>query len=150
MSVKTDHEVNTFSDHFQTIVIKREATTFKRGKAYWILNCGLLQDKENWQTQQKDFRSIPEWWEEGKQNIKAFTKLYTRADTTAQQQKKCSLKRRLRNIYTKIDANPHLQNLADRLKNELKQIEMKKAQGAKIRTKITWELEGEKCTKYFF
>ena len=150
MSVKTDHEVNTFSDHFQTIVIKREPTTFKRGKAYWILNCGLLQDKENWQTQQKDFRSIPEWWEEGKQNIKAFTKLYTRADTTAQQQKKCSLKRRLRNIYTKIDANPHLQNLAYKLKNELKQIEMKKAQEAKIRAKITWELEGKKRTKYFF
>ena len=62
----------------------------------------------------------------------------------------CSLKRRLPNIYTKIDAKPHLQNLADKLKNELKQIEMKEAQGAKIRAKITWELEGEKCTKYFF
>ena len=27
---------------------------------------------------------------------------------------------------------------------------MKEAQGAKIRAKITWELEGENCTKYFF
>ena len=54
----------------------------------------------------------------------AFTKLYTGADTTAQQQKKCNLKRRLRNIYKKIDAKPHLQNLTDELKNELKQIEM--------------------------
>ena len=36
------------------------------------------------------------------------------------------------------------------LKNELKQIEMKEARVAKIRAKITWELEGEKCTKYFF
>ena len=36
------------------------------------------------------------------------------------------------------------------LKNKLKQIEMKEAQVAKIRAKITWELEGEKCTKYFF
>ena len=40
----------------------------------------------------------------------------------------------------------------DKLKNELKQIEMKKTQAVKlkIRPKITWELEGEKCTKYFF
>ena len=160
VGVKTDHEINTFSYHFQTIVIKREPTTFKRGKGHWILNCGLLQDKEyiqhikrlweNWQTQQNDFRSISEWWEEGRQHIKAFTKLFTRADTTAQQQKKCSLKRRLRNIYTKIDANPHLQNLAYKLKNELKQIEMKKAQGAKICAKMTWELEGKKRNKYFF
>ena len=36
------------------------------------------------------------------------------------------------------------------LKNQLKQIEMKEAQVAKVRAKITWELEGEKCTKYFF
>ena len=27
---------------------------------------------------------------------------------------------------------------------------MKEAQGAKIRAKITWKLEGENCTKYFF
>ena len=83
MGVKIDHEINTFSNHFQTIVIKREPTNFRRGKGYWILNCGLLQDKEyiqhikklwkNWQTQQNDFRSISEWWEEGEQHIKVFT-----------------------------------------------------------------------------
>ena len=46
VGVKIDHEINTFSDHFQTIVIKREPTSFKRGKGYWILDCGLLQGKE--------------------------------------------------------------------------------------------------------
>ena len=53
-------------------------------------------------------------------------------------------------IYTRIDAKPPLQNLADKLKNKLKQIQMKEVQGANIRAKITWELEGGKCTKYFF
>ena len=130
MGVKIDHEVNTFSTHSQTIVIKREPTNFKRGNSYWILNCGLLLNKEyiqhirklweNWQAQQKDFRSISEKREEGKQHSKTFTKLYTRGNTTAQQQEKCSLKRRLRNIYTKIDAKRHLQNLADKLKKQVK------------------------------
>ena len=70
VGVKIDHEINTFSDHFQTIVIKRELENFKKGKGYWILNCGLLQDKEyiqeikeldrNWQTQENYFRSISE------------------------------------------------------------------------------------------
>ena len=102
--------------------------------------------KSTWETQQNDFILISEQWEEGKQHIKASTKFYTRVDATTQQRKKCSLKRHLRNIYTKIDAKPHLQNLADKLKNELKHIEIKEAQGKKICAKITWELEGEKCT----
>ena len=46
VGVKIDHEINTFSDHFQTIVIKREQTNFDRRKGYWILNCRLPQDKE--------------------------------------------------------------------------------------------------------
>ena len=94
------------------------------------------------QTQQNNFRSISEYWEERKQQ--------TRADTTAQQQKKCSLKICLRNIYAKIDGKPHLKNLADKLKNELKQIELKEIQGAKKCANLAWELEGEKCTKYLF
>ena len=42
-----------------------------------------------------------------------------------------------------------MQNLADKLKNELKQIERKEPQGTKIRAKINWELQGEKCTIFF-
>ena len=55
----------------------------------------------------------------------------------------------MQNIYTKVDAKLLLQNLPDKLKNESKQIEIKEAQWAKIRAKITWKLEGGKCTKYF-
>ena len=55
------------------------------------------------------------------------------------------LKRLLRN-----NAKLHFQNLADKFASELKQIEMKEAPGVKIRAKITWELEGKKCNKYFF
>ena len=160
INIKINHEINSFSDHFQTIILEREPAQFKRGKGYWILNCSLLQNKEyveqinhlwkNWQTQQEDFRTISEWWEEGKKHIRAFTKLFTRASTTEQEKTKAKLKKQLRNIYLKIDNKPHLQNLADRLRNELKQIEIKEAKGAKIRAKIKWDLEGEKCTKYFF
>ena len=70
VSVKIDDQKNAFSDHFQTVVIKRETTNFKRGKSYWILNCGLLQDIEyiqhmkglweSWQTKQNYFRLILE------------------------------------------------------------------------------------------
>ena len=41
VGVKIDHEINTFSDHFQMIVIKKEPANFKKGKDYWILNYGI-------------------------------------------------------------------------------------------------------------
>ena len=92
VGVKIDNKINTLSNHFQTIMKESEPTNLKMGKCYWILKCRLLQDKEYiqhinelWkysQTHQNDFRSVSEWWEEGKQHIKAFTKLYTRVDTT--------------------------------------------------------------------
>ena len=41
------HKTNGFSDNFQAIVIKMKPTKFKRAKGYWILNRGLLQDKEH-------------------------------------------------------------------------------------------------------
>ena len=50
---------------------------------------------------------------------------------------KSNLKRHLRNIYTKNDAKLHFQNLVVEPKN------------AKKRAKITWELSGKKCAKYF-
>lgn len=50
----------------------------------------------------------------------------------------------------RVDAEPHLQNQVDKLKNKLKQIEIKETQGVKIRAKITWEHEGEKFIKHFF
>ena len=34
---KIDHKTNNFSDHFQTIVIKKELANFKKEKSYWIL-----------------------------------------------------------------------------------------------------------------
>ena len=33
VGVKIDHEINTFSDHFKTIVITKEPINFTKGKA---------------------------------------------------------------------------------------------------------------------
>ena len=40
--------------------------------------------------------------------------------------------------------------MIENLQNELYQLENKQAKGAKLRAKIKWELEGEKCSKIFF
>ena len=64
-------------------------------------------------------------------NGEAFTNLYTGVGTTKPLQKKCRPNRR--SIYTKIAAQPLLQNIADKLENEFKQIQMKETQVAKMR-----------------
>ena len=60
------------------------------------------------------------------------------------------MEKRLRNIYRKIDTKPELQQTAQILRTKLFNIELKEAQGAKIRGRLQFELEGEKCTKSFF
>ena len=40
--------------------------------------------------------------------------------------------------------------MIENLQDELCQLENKQAKGAKLRTKIRWEMEGEKCSKTFF
>lgn len=54
------------------------------------------------------------------------------------------MEKRLRNIYTKIDKKPELQTMPDNLRIQLFNIEIKEAQGTKVRSRIQYELEGEK------
>ena len=60
------------------------------------------------------------------------------------------MEKRLRNIYRKIDTKPELKQTAQILRTKLFNIELKETQGAKIRGRLQFELEGEKCTKSFF
>ena len=109
-----------------------------------------MQLWSNWRTQKHCFHSVSQWWEKGKKHVKDFTKLYTRAATKKQNKRKTSLEKRLRNIYRKIDTRPELQKTAQILRTQLFNIESKEAQGAKVRSRLQLELEGEKCNKFFF
>ena len=162
--IRTDihitHNINSFSDHYHSVILKRSNKDLERGKGYWILNNALLKDSVycaeikkpwcNWQEQKQGFESVSEWWEYGKKHIRDFTKIYTRASTAQKNKRKNSLLKRLRNTYSKIHTNPNLQITINNLRSQLYQIELEEAQGAKIRAKIQHELQGEKCSKLFF
>ena len=57
---------------------------------------------------------------------------------------------RLWNLYKKENFKPEIKSIIKNLQDELYQLENKQAKGAKLRAKIKWELEGEKCSKIFF
>ena len=60
------------------------------------------------------------------------------------------MEKRLCNIYKKIHRRPELQTMANNLRSKLFKIELHMAQGAKVRSRICIELDGERCTKFFF
>ena len=50
----------------------------------------------------------------------------------------------------KKNFKPEIKSIIKNLQDELYKLENKQAKGAKLRAKIKWELEGEKCSKIFF
>ena len=160
VNIKIGHILNSFSDHFHAVLVERKNQQLKRGKGYWILNSVLLKDdnyiKEieklwnDWRSQKHCFSSVSQWWEKGKKHVRDFTKQYTRESTKELNNRKTSLEKRLRDIYKKIHRRPELQTMANNLRSELFKIELHMAQGAKVRSRTRLELEGERCTKFFF
>ena len=134
-----------YADLRLRILGKREKSNFERGKGYWIFNNSLLEDQNytkgienlwiNWRAYAMQYDSVGEWWEEGKKEIKKFTKYFCKNKTAEQNKRKNSIRKRLRNIYKKIKEKPELQNMANNLKGQLYEIEVKEAEGAKIRAK---------------
>lgn len=157
---KISHELNSFSDHMFAVKVVRNFTKNMKGPGYWHFNNSLLEDEtyqneikslwKNWQNSKNYFDNVSDWWEQGKKHIKDFTKMYTRTQTAKRTARKNSLKKRIRNIYKKVHKNPALQYFADDYTQQLFEIEQQEARGAKVRAKIRWELEGERCTKFFF
>ena len=53
-------------------------------------------------------------------------------------------------MFREIHSRPHWQNTAYGFRKLLFQVEQQEAQGAKVHAKIQYELEEEKCSKFFF
>ena len=160
MNIKIKHVLNSFSDHYHAVHVERKYQELKWGKGYWILSASILTDvnykKEienlwnNWKSQKHCLLSVSQWWETGKKPVRDFTKLYTRATTRQLNKRKTSFEKRLRNLYKKIHRKQEFQNTANKLRSELFKTELQLAQGAKVRSRIRLEIEGERCTKFFF
>ena len=154
------HEPNIFSDHYNQVHLKIVCTDTHRGKGSWVFNNSLLSDDiyttklktlwEEWTTHIDAYPDIGDWWENGKSKIKAFSITFSKKKSHQKHKQKNSLTKRLRNLNKKLPTNPDKYTpIANNLKNQLRQYEEQEAEGAKVRNKIKWRLEGEKCSKFF-
>ena len=150
----------TMSDHYNAPQTTITFDKITRGKGVWIFNNNLLQDNEYVklitetladQTNAKRlYRDIADWWENTKQTIKQKTAKYAKAKTKQEKKYETYLRKRLRNTLRKEERLRRDNRISQQLRAKIEEIEKKKEQGARIRTKIEWNNDGERNTKLFF
>ena len=150
----------TMSDHYNAPQITITFDKITRGKGVWIFNNNLLQDNEyvklitetiENQTNAKPlYHDITDWWENTKQTIKQKTVKYAKAKTKQEKKNETYLRKRLRNTLRKEERLSRDNRISQQLRAKIEEIEKNKEQGARIRTKIEWNNDGERNTKLFF
>ena len=153
--VYSDHDLYVINLEFNN----DDTTRLVWGRGLWKYNSKLLAKKENmrileerwieWRNKKYEFRDLVEWWEIGKQRVIKQTCIELgQKEKKAKNDREISLKLELDRLITCPQ-----QSVAKRIneiKGELKQMEEGKIEGIKTRTKLLWQNEGEKCTKFFF
>lgn len=149
-------EETSFSDH-KMISMAMDWNQMKRGPGVWVLNTEILRE-ENYVSQvkeiiekEKENRLYTEdkriWWENVKYLIKKFTIKYCARIQKCKRSKEKEIRKELKE---QLEGNrSNIQKIKE-LEGALKEIEEKKYEGARLRSKAKYMVEGEKCTKFFF
>ena len=147
-----------FSNH-KAVFLQIDFSTFKRGPSFFKFNVSLLNDLVLVNTISSEIKRINKLdldphlkWEYIKASIRDIGKSYGRfkAKENKKFQKSISSKMKiLQNHITNVPDNCEAIKEYNELKNKLEIINIKEAEGARIRAGQKWAQEGEKCTKYF-
>ena len=142
----------TMSEHYNAPQITITFDKISRGKGVWIFNNNLFQDNEyvklitetiENQTNSKPlYHDITDWWENTKQTIKQKTVKYAKAKTKQEKKYETYLRKRLRNTLRKEERLRRDNRISQQLRAKIEEIEKKKEQGARIRTKKEWNNDG--------
>nr|BAC82613.1 pol-like protein [Danio rerio] len=154
---KIKYEETSLSDH-KPLFMKLDWSNVKRGPGVWVLNTAVLKNedyvlsvKEIIQKEKgneiynEDKRM---WWENVKYLVKKFTIKYCRQLQNCKKYKEKELKEKLENEL-KNENGKNIQKIKE-LQGRLNEMEEEKFEGARLRSKAKFTVEGEKCTKFFF
>ena len=150
-----------FSDHDMyniSIQTNKEMNRIIWGRGFWKYNKKTLAKNENlnelkkiWEKhklEKQKYSQITQWWEQGKKLLKEKCILLSKNEKKNIDFQKKNIENELNSKIKSLDPQSSKQVLE--LKKKLKEIEDRDIEGALIRTKVQWEREGEKCTKFFF
>jgi len=92
------------------------------------------------------------WWDKGKEQIKSFSRQYSAKKHRESLRELKDRRKKLRNAQRKADLTGDACHIcvASELREHVRALEIKFAEGAKIRSKATHVEHNETCSKYFF
>lgn len=149
----------TLSDH-EPMFLQMNLANIERGQGVWIFNNMLLKDNDFCneltklieQEKQNQFKKteISIWWDNLKFKIKKLALQYAKKRNKNVNDEITLLTKSIEREYTKLSkqANQDITHL-EVLENQLSVIQKEKCQGAVLRSKADWALEGERNTSYF-
>jgi len=151
---------SVLSDHSPVEISLKFLDTPKLGSGHWKLNVSLLNDEgyvklvrehiNKWK-EQYNLENCNLKWELIKYETKKLSIEYSKKRRKEQNNKKKELEEELDYLENQEFENKEsIFNRIEIIKEELKLIYNKEAQGAIIRSRTQWVEEGEKSTAYFF
>ena len=146
-----------FSDHCM-ITCKIFISTFKPKSAYWHFNTSLLQDNhfrdvfrffwDQFKTTKHAFKSIQQWWDFAKVQIKILSQQYSFNVTRDIKKRMAALENEILNLQK--DTNGNVMEKLKTKKNLLSELLGVKAQGALVRSRFQSIELMDAPTKFFF
>jgi exonuclease III len=153
---KIRYEETSLSDH-KPIFMQIDWDTVKRGPGVWVLNTGILKNEDYVLSVQEIITKEKEngmyredkriWWENVKYLIKKFSIKYCGIIQRCKKGKERDIREQLEKELNMNEKD--IQKIKE-IEGKLKEIEEKKYNGARLRSKAKYTVEGEKCTKFFF
>ena len=160
--VDVDIISNLWSDHSAINLSIKHLPPVKKGNSHWKFNASLISDKDyntlleerlqQWKLQYRDIHDDRLVWELLKYEIRKFTMSYCSQKKLDLMKVESMKIKELKALEVKLSEQPSIENLlnVERLKEDLKTIEIKRINGAIVRSKVKWVEEGEKSTKFFY
>lgn len=147
------------SDH-DYIYMQLDFSQVERGPGVWVFNnqflledrfCNIITDLVRRETEDMLYdhdRLV--WWDNVKFKIKKLCQKYGQERSKAKYNKYNTVQRKLNKLNEDLSAGKEFNLMEyENLKHELAVIENEMCQGAILRSKAKWAVEGDKNTKYF-
>jgi exonuclease III len=157
-----EHLTVAQTDH-KAVVIELNKIEFQRGPGYWRFNNSFLKDTDfvhNLNTfientlEFEDISSLPapEKWDLLKIEIRDFCIEYGKMKSRERAKELLVIQTNIKETEKRLVKDPNNEELNREyllLKQKLELVQLHKAKGAQIRSRIKWIEEGEKNTKFF-
>ena len=149
---------NSVSDH-KAIYVKIEIDSIVRGPNYWKMNMSFLEN-ENYvkgmeillKNEKENFKMAQSkklFWEDLKHKIKQysikFSQNYNKNSISFIKQKELEIK----NISESNISEQEKNDAIERIQDEMDDCYVRKAEGARVRSRVNWWEQGERSTSYF-